>query len=87
MADTSTDQTPPGDGQPANARLQLLLQGVTSFLPSALPQDLDALKSFLASPLRMKNIASNIIPPAEEARIRLELAQQLQGAIREQLGG
>ena len=30
----------------------------------------------------MINIASDIVPPAEEAKIRLELAQELQGIIR-----
>jgi hypothetical protein len=72
--------------QPTSTRLHSLLQQVASFFQSALPQQLDALESFLTTePVPMGETAGDIIPPAEEARIRLELAQQLQGVIREQL--
>ncbi len=80
----TTDQTAAGDGQPTTARLRSLQQKVAMFFPSAVPQQLDALESFLTKPLRMETI-SGIIPPAEEARIRLDLARKLQDRIREQL--
>jgi hypothetical protein len=59
---------------------------LASFLAQATPQQHEAFQNFIAARPEMRAIPSgngDIIPPAEEARERLELAQQLQGVIRE----
>lgn len=71
--------------KPTSTRLHSLQQQVASFFQSAIPLQLDALERFLTTqPVPMCE-TTDIIPPAEEARIRLELAQQLQSVIRQQL--
>jgi hypothetical protein len=85
MASSSTIHTPTDEdeGQPTNTRLHSLQQQVASFSQSALPQQLDALERYLTmEPIKMSETTGDIIPPAEEVQIRLELAQQLQDIIR-----
>lgn len=58
-----------------------LRQGLESFWQSAPREHREAIERFLATKPPMTN-PSSVIPPAEEAQIRLDLARKLQDAIR-----
>jgi len=59
-----------------------LRQKLESFWQSASPQHRQALTRFLATKPPMNATPSSVIPPTEEARIRLDLARELQNSIR-----
>ncbi|KAK0612091.1 hypothetical protein B0T14DRAFT_595599 [Immersiella caudata] len=60
-----------------------LRQKLEYFCQSASPQDREALTRFLTTKPLMNANPNSVIPPTEEARIRLDLARQLQNSIRE----
>ncbi|KAK0655308.1 hypothetical protein B0T16DRAFT_451015 [Cercophora newfieldiana] len=63
-----------------------LRQELESFWQSASPQDREDLTRFLATKPPMNATPSSVIPPTEEAQIRLDLARKLQNSTRELIG-